>query len=296
MRKAFFYVLFLLFAPALKAMTLPGPLVEADWLKQQVADSAVLVLDIQEQALFQRHHIPGAVNWPYSKWRSGADGLPPKSMFPVDVLAQRLGAAGISEKTPVVIVATGVSPGDLSASARVFWNLKVLGHQQVAILNGGLLAYVNEHGGKYVSGKAEARTRAVYKAQPNLQLLATAEWLKDAEVPRLDARTLEEHVGLVTGPGERPGTLPGSKHLPYDWLTRDNTGRLRSTDQLNKLFDYAGLGEQGAVHFCHTGNRASLTWFVDYAIRGNEDARLYDASMLEWGKDKQLPIELSLPL
>jgi len=89
----------------------------------------------------------------------------------------------------------------------------------------------------------------------------------------------------------------GSRNLPFDWLSDDNSGRLRPIAQLRALFTYAGLRDQAALHFCHTGNRASLTWFVDYALLGHKEARLYDGSMLEWARDPHLPIEqkLSLP-
>ena len=276
---------------------LPGPLVQPDWLMAQAVDSDRVILDIQEPQLFARHHVPGAVNWPFSQWRTGTKGKPPKSLPPLAQLTTRLGDLGISAATPVVIVATGTGPGDLSASARVFWTLKVLGHEPVAVLNGGLIGYVNDHHGAYAGGKAEARTPTVYQAQPRLELLATTAWLPETAMPRLDARSQAEYVGLVSGGSdERPGTLPGAHHLPFDWLTDDSGGRLRPIGQLRTLFGYAGLGEQAAVHFCHTGNRAALTWFVDYALLGHRRARLYDGSMLEWSRDASLPIERKIPL
>jgi len=66
---------------------------------------------------------------------------------------------------------------------------------------------------------------------------------------------------------------------------------------MRALIDKAGVTpKDGAVHFCHTGNRASLTWFIDYAVLGNRKARLYDASMLEWARDPKRDIELKWEL
>jgi thiosulfate/3-mercaptopyruvate sulfurtransferase len=277
------------------APALPGPLVQGDWLKANKDSPALVVLDIQEPPAFTRHHVPGSINWPFSQWRTGDKDDPPKSLLPLAALTERLGELGISAETPLVIVATGTSSGDLSASARVFWTLKVLGHDQVAILDGGLASYVNDHRGAFANGTQQARRAPVtYDARPNLDLLADAVWLQDSDMPRLDARTLGEFVGVVAGPGERPGTLPGAHHLPFDWLTQDSSGRLRDRDALDRLFEHAGINGEAAVHFCHTGNRAALTWFVDYAVMGNREARLYDASMIEWGKDPALPIETRL--
>ncbi len=288
----------LLIAPGIVgAVALPGPLVQGDWVKANQGKSELVLLDIQEPEVFLRHHIPGSVNWPYSQWRTNDKANPPSSLLPFDQLAGRLGQLGISADSPVVIVATGTSSGDLSASARVFWTLSVLGHQQVAVLDGGLASYANEHRGAFVSGAERSkRTPVTYQAEPNLGLLADADWIQASDMPRLDARSLGEFVGVTVGPGERPGTLPGAHHLPFDWLTKNSSGRLRDRQDLDRLFAHAGIGDQAAVHFCHTGNRAALTWFVDYAVMGNSEARLYDASMIEWGKNAELPIETRLEM
>lgn len=277
--------------------SLPGPLVEGSWLKGNKALPELLLLDIQETQLYVRHHIPGSISWPFSEWRTGESAVPPKSLVPVDALAARLGELGVSPESRIVIVTTGTSSSDLSAAARVYWTLKVLGHAEVAILDGGLLSYVNEAGGRFASGPDMVRREPVsYQPTPNLDLLATADWLQTSDMERLDARSLGEYMGLVAGPGERPGTLPGARHLPFDWLTENSSGKLRSKAELDRLFEHAGIAGQPAVHFCHTGNRAALTWFVDYAVMGNDGARLYDASMIEWGKDEALPIETRLKL
>jgi thiosulfate/3-mercaptopyruvate sulfurtransferase len=272
-------------------------LVQGDWLLANQDEHELVLLDVQEPQAFRRHHVPGSVNWPFSQWRTGDRADPPKSLLPFETLAERLGSLGIANDSPVVIVATGTGSGDLSASARVFWTLKVLGHADVAILDGGLASYVNEYGGHYASGSQDPnRSPVTYEVNPNLDLLANAQWLQTSDMPRLDARSLGEYVGLISGPGERPGTLPGARHLPFDWLTENSSGRLRDRQELERLFEHAGIAGNAAVHFCHTGNRASLTWFVDYALMGNHEARLYDASMIEWGKNAELPIETRLDL
>lgn len=276
---------------------LPGPLVEGDWLQANKDKLDLVLIDVQEMPMFKRHHIPGSISWPFSEWRTGDNTEPPKLLLPLDHLAERLSHLGVSADSPVVIVATGTGSGDLSASARVYWTLKVLGHEQVAILNGGLVSYVNEYRGDFASGAGKARRKPVtYTASPNLDLLATAEWLNDSSMVRLDARSLGEYIGLIAGPGERPGTLPNARHLPFDWLTENSSGRLRPRGELDRLFEHAGIAGQPAVHFCHTGNRAALTWFVDYALMGNREARLYDASMIEWGKKNELPIDRKLDI
>ncbi|WP_081999766.1 sulfurtransferase [endosymbiont of unidentified scaly snail isolate Monju] len=290
------WTLWCLWGLAQAAVSLPGAVVDGAWLKAHVDAPELVILDVQEQAQYRQHHVPGAVNIPFTRWRSGADEQPPLSLPPLKRLASLLGSEGIDRETPVIIMNTGAGPGDVAAVARVYWSLVVLGHEHMAILDGGLVDYVNRHHGAYVRGAPPNREPAMYRPRPNKQVLVTRDQLaRGVTNPLLDARSLPEHVGLVAGPGDRPGTLPGARHLPFDWLV-DDKGLLRDKAALDKLFAYAGIPQGGAVHFCHTGNRAALTWFADYALLGHRDARLYDGSMMEWSRDPSLPLERKLDL
>jgi thiosulfate/3-mercaptopyruvate sulfurtransferase len=290
------WVLWCLWSLAQAAVSLPGAVVDGAWLKAHVDVPELVILDVQEQPQYRQHHVPGAVNIPFSRWRSGVDEQPPLSLPPLKHLAALLGSEGIDRETPLIIMNMGAGPGDVAAVARVYWSLAVLGHEHMAILDGGLVDYVNRHHGAYVSGAPPRREPAMYQPRPNRQVLVTRDQLaRGVSNPLLDARSLSEHVGLVAGPGERPGTLPGARHLPFDWLV-DDKGLLRDQAALDKLFAYAGIPQGGAVHFCHTGNRAALTWFADYALLGHRDARLYDGSMMEWSRDPDLPLERKLDL
>ena len=114
----------------------------------------------------------------------------------------------------------------------------------------------------------------------------------------LDARTLGEFMGAITAhPNERAGTLPSAQHLPFDWLV-DSSGNIRDKSAINILFKTTGLDteQDGRIHCCHSGHRAALTWFADYAILGNHATKLYDGSMGEWAVRKELPIETRIDL
>lgn len=273
-----------------------APLVGADWLLAQGDRDELVILDIQERGEFAQHHIAGAVNFPFSQWRTGAKSQPPVAIPPLAKLAGRLGRLGIGRGTPVIIVSMGAGASDMAGAARVYWTLAVLGHEQMAILDGGLLSYVNEFRGTYVSGKAMSRRPVTYTPRPNPSLLATADQIrKRPQLPLLDARSVKEYLGLSGGARGRSGTIPGARNLPFDWLVNDK-GKIRKRPAVDKLFAFVGLPRGGAVHFCQTGHRSAMTWFADYALLGNHDARLYDGSMLEWAADPSLPLERKLDL
>jgi len=278
--------------------TATPPLVEAEWLANNLDRQDLVILDVQDAALFSRHHLPGAVNIPFSLWRSDEKSAVPGTLRKIEDYEQMLGTHGVSNEHHIVIVATGLQPADLSAPARVFWTLRILGHEKLSVVDGGLAHYVQQRLGPIMRGAPQAREPVTYKAQPDLSLLAQADDLATAAL-RIDARSPEEFLGLRSGgPEERAGTVPGAVNLPYSWLTeQSSSGRLRDEEGMKALFRNAGIEDQdGAVHFCHTGHRASLTWFVDYAVMGNRKARLYDASMLEWARDPKREIEVKWEL
>jgi len=285
------------FMPAAFSVTAP-PLVGAAWLATQMDQESLVILDVQEASLFSRHHLPGAVNIPFSQWRTNSESAVPGSLRKVEEYEKMLGRHGISNDHHIIITATGLQPADLSAPARVFWTLRLLGHENVSVLDGGLALYAQKRLGPIMQGSSQSRTPVEYTANPDMALLAQSDDLANAEL-RIDARSPEEYLGLRSGgPDERPGTVPGAINLPYSWLTeQSSSGRLRDEADIRALFRKAGIEDQdGAVHFCHTGHRASLTWFIDYAVLGNRKARLYDASMLEWARDPNREVEVKWEL
>jgi thiosulfate/3-mercaptopyruvate sulfurtransferase len=282
----------------------PAPaLVDAAWLKAHLDE--VVVVDLQEPKAFQRFHAPGAASLPYDKWRTSApkDNKDPallESMLPdIAELEAMLGEAGIGNDDHVVITATGRGAGDMAAAARVFWTFKVLGHDAVSVLDGGLVAYADA-GGRLARGPSQ-RPAASFTAEPRLELVPDAEAVAAARaegVQLVDARSEGEYVGIYTGDrDERPGTIPGAKHLPYDWVAADGGARLRSAGALTQLFEARGIDpDKAQVHFCHSGNRAALSWFAAYAVLGNEEARLYDGSMMEWAQTTDRPVAAKIEL
>jgi thiosulfate/3-mercaptopyruvate sulfurtransferase len=292
-------LILLLASSAARAEGVP-PLVDAAWLADRLGEARVAVLDIQDPKDYARFHVPGAVNAPYGRWRTGKkDPAGPSMMPPVGRLEEMIGGLGIDNERTVVIVATGRGAGDLAAAARVFWTFKVLGHGPVAVLDGGLVAWAE--GKRPLESGTNRPDPVAYSARPNEDLVLAADGVKDlfdAGSGFVDARTEGEFVGLFTGgKEERPGTIPGSGHLPYDWVTEDGSARLRSADALEALFEARGIATEGEqVHFCHTGNRAALTWFAAYVALGNQEAKLYDGSTKEWARRPDLPLERHIQL
>lgn len=275
-------------------------LVDSIWLKANMGINNLILLDIQQPEHYRRFHIPGAINAPYVQWRSDKKSNAPGMLPPIKQMEHFLGQLGIGNNSVIVIIATGTQPADMAAASRVFWTLKVIGHEKVAVLNGGLLGYANRYS-KDLEAIPRYGVATNYKVILNKKISADTAYIESAlkkGAQLLDARTLGEFTGVITAkPDERPGTILGARHLPFDWFA-DANGQIRNKKEVATLFKTAELNttHDGTIHFCHSGNRAALSWFVDYAILGNRNAKLYDASMGEWATQKELPMETKINL
>ena len=279
------------------------PLVDSNWIKEHSCDENVRVVDIRNgidgasRTDYLKGHIPCAVYTDYLSggWRSAVDGVPGQLSNPED-LAKLIGDLGIDNDTHVVIYHHGKNAVDMGSATRMYWTFKVLGHDDVSILNGGYLGYAADEKNPIEKGnnKVEAKT---FTATLQEDMMSTKEDVKkaidDSEVTLLDLRPNHQFVGINRHPkAKRLGTIPSAKNLPESWMTTNGGGAFRSVAELKKLYDIAGVDPDATqISFCNTGHWASLGWFVSSELMGNDKVTLYDGSMVEWTADESLPME-----
>ena len=150
MRQLLAITLALVLAGLAGAARAAEPLVDAAWIKANLGTPGVAFLDVRgplggaSKAHYQRAHIPGAIYSDYLKdgWRikdkNGTVGMLP----PAGRLEQLIGGLGIANDFHVVVVANGTSALDMGTAARIYWTFKVLGHDEVSVLDGGMAAYL----------------------------------------------------------------------------------------------------------------------------------------------------------
>ncbi|MEW8323154.1 MAG: rhodanese-like domain-containing protein [Candidatus Thiodiazotropha taylori] len=275
------------------------PLVSVEWLEQNKNKPDLVLLDLQSNQNYLRFHIPGSVNTEYSHWRMEKKGQP-KVLPPIPIMEKLIGSLGISNKSHVLLIPLGASAGDMAVAARVYWSFKVLGHDKVSILDGGLIAYAETR--KYPLEKGNHQLKpATFKANYRAEMNPDAEAVKQAinsGALAVDNRTRAEFLGIYKGGAkERPGSLPGAVNLNYDWLTVNGSGKLHKLENLKQIYTAGNVPLQGAqINYCHTGNRAALAWFVSHELLGNSQAKLYDGSTQEWAADSTLPMDRQVQL
>ena len=289
------------------------PLVDVNWVVANHGKPGVIILDVRgklggaNKATFLRGHIPGAVWSNYLKdgWRIKDKNGTVGQMPPVEKLEKLIGGLGIGNSDHVVIVPVGGKALDVGTATRVYWTFKILGHDKVSILNGGMKAYLSKKDPKTKKPiNPLERGASVPKAKTFKATLRPGMLASKAEVQKasssggilVDNRPHNQFLGINRhGKSKRNGTIPNSKNLPENWMTKNGGGSFRDRSELTKLYKLAGVPQSGEqINFCNTGHWASLGWFASSEIMGNTNAKLYDGSMVEWSADKTLPIQSAL--
>ncbi len=282
----------------------PEYLATTGWLARHLDDTSVRVLDctthlppkpdfslydvVPGRDDFIRAHIPGAafvdiehdVSEPHPRLHFM---LPDSGRF-----AAAMEALGVSDDTRVICYSTA----NHWWATRLWWMLRVFGHDNAAVLDGGFQKWVAESR-PTESGAAKARTRGRFTARPPRRELVADKNDVLAALARngciVNALRAEQHAGKAGVHYGRPGHIARSINIPsVEHLAPDNT--FRSAEQLAQMFE-SPLGARDVVTYCGGGIAATSVALV-MAMLGRDDVRVYDASLTEWAADPALPMEL----
>ncbi|NND49546.1 MAG: sulfurtransferase, partial [Rhizobiales bacterium] len=247
---------------------------------------------------FAEAHLPGAVHAPYGgQWRTERDGV--VGMMPeVEVIEGYISGLGVSNASTVVIVPAGSGASEFGAAARVYWTFKYLGHDDVAILDGGWNAWLDDSANPVASGAAKIKS-AMFIAKPRPEILvSTSEVAGEVGTDAIlvDARPEKQYTGAAKHTkADRAGHIPGALNVDQAQFYSTAANRLKPRDEIASLVP-AQLKEDDAdiISYCNTGHWAATNWFVLSEVLGLKKVRLYDASMVGWTKNKTLPVAASV--
>ncbi len=273
---------------------LPGPQVTPQWVYAHRHDPRLVVLDLRSPKAYAAGHIPGAVSAPYGHWRRMVRHVN-RMLPPIPVIQAYLRSVGVSNDSEVVVYTNIHTPMGLGlgAETRAFWTLRVLGHEQDAILRGGVEGW-KKAGGTLTATPRHLTGNLVAHFQPRIRAsLAQVRADLHRHVVLMDNRPMHQIVGLTKAPFvARYGHIPGAVPYPVTWMVNQN-GDLLPAAQLKALARVADLPTNPnapIVTYCNTGHWASIGWFVATQILGYRNVRLYDGSMTQWAYHRTDPV------
>ncbi len=275
-------------------------LISPEELFARLGDSNLVILDIRSsvdgggKAAYEAGHVPGAVHTNYvaDGWRAKV-GAAPGMLPPLDRLAQLIGSLGIKPHDDVVIVPAGTSATDFAAAARIYWTLKLIGHGQQAILDGGFKAWSADPARPIETGVTAPSPAAPYPVvvKQNLRSNTDATFVaaRSKLATLVDARAASYYDGKEkAAEAARAGHIPGAISRDYAEAFDLSSGRLKPAGELGTLF--AAVPKGPAISYCNTGHTAALNWFVMSEVLGRDEISLYDGSMTDWTQDPDRPV------
>jgi thiosulfate/3-mercaptopyruvate sulfurtransferase len=269
----------------------PQLLVSAGELAGALGEPDLVVLHVAgDEAAYRAGHIPGARFIAVGSLNAERDGVP-GLLATDDALRAAFAAAGVTEDARVVVY------GEPLPAARAFVALEHLGHQRVALLDGGLVAW-REAGQPLATEpaqRAESAGNVAFEPRGSRDPVVDAEFvharLGDAAVTLIDARPPDQYSGAVAGDAvPRAGHIPGAASVFWERLI-ESTERpvLLDADALRGLFHEAGADDgELVVTYCRTGMQASFAYFVARYL--GYDVRIYDGSFVDWSPRTELPV------
>ncbi len=270
-------------------------LVSTDWVKEHLTDPSVRVAEVDvDTAAYDQGHVPGAVGW---NWTTQLCDTLVRDVIPKDKLEELLGTSGIDNDTTVILY------GDNNNwfAAWAFWQLKLYGHKDVRIMDGGRKKWLAE--GKDLSTDAAECIRRK-PTKPKSRTTRCARFCPKCRRPSkkksaalVDVRSPAEFTGEILAPPglpetcQRGGHIPGAKSMPWAKLANDD-GTFKSPAEIKALYDGVGVtGDKPIIAYCRIGERSSHSWFAMKYLLGYKDVKNYDGSWTEWGNLVGAPVE-----
>ena len=276
----------------------PTLLVSTDWLAERLNAPDIRVLDASMylptdgrngRELYDQAHIPGARFFDIDDVSDDHSPLP-HMLPPVEKFVSRVRKMGIGDGHRVVVY----DQQGIYSAARVWWMFRLFGHEDVAVLDGGLPKWQAE--GHPVDDIDPDPRERHYTGRRNASMvrdvtqMARAVKLKDEQI--VDARAAARFRGEATEPrkGLRSGHIPGSMNVPFgELLNEDQT--MKSVEETRAIFEAAGVDlTKPIATTCGSGVTACVLTLALHRLGHTRNA-VYDGSWVEWGAYGDLEVE-----
>jgi thiosulfate/3-mercaptopyruvate sulfurtransferase len=276
-----------------------GPLVTTEFLASELGKPGLVVFDATKylpnedkdgKAEFLKAHIPGARYFDIDEVADPDTDLPHMVPSP-GRFAKLMAAMGVGNASRIVFY----DQKGLASAARGWWLMGLFGHDQAAVLDGGLPKWLREGRPTEAGAPAAPRPATFLPEFRATRLRGVGDVIRNVAARSelvLDARAAGRFTGTVPEPraGMRSGHIPESENVPYtDLLHADGT--FRSVDEIKARFAKAGVdGSLPVVTSCGSGVTACILT-LGLRLAGLPEGAVYDGSWTEWGGRSDTPVE-----
>jgi len=272
----------------------PETLVSTEWVAAHASDPDVAVVEVNvDTTAYEQGHVPGSIGW---NWQTQLCDTVRRDIIGKSELEQLLSSSGIGNETTIVVY------GDHNNwfAAWAFWQLKVYGHDDVRIMNGGRKKWIEE-GRPLTTDVLSVRPKSYRASEADLSLRAflpeVQATLARGNFALVDVRSADEFTGKILAPPglpetcQRGGHIPGAQNIGWGMAVNED-GTFKSRDELARIYgDKEVTADRDIITYCRIGERSSHSWFALKYLLGYPNVRNYDGSWTEWGNLVGAPIE-----
>ena len=291
MKLLFHIITFFLIIP-LKA----SPIVNATWLSQNLCKENIKLIEVgssYNSYLVEHIKCSQYTNFYKDGWRDNKQKVPmylPKPEF----LLKILNKMGIKNDDHIILYPKkNTDIYSMAETTAIYFTLKFLGHEKLSILDGGYPYFKKKFNLFIEEGEFKSKSNISYKVNIDRSILADSTDIIESSRSNyllIDSREKDFYLGINKLKGfSKYGTIESSINIPSKWFLEGRGLSFNNLNILKKIFNYSGIDlDKNIIFFCYSGLESSINWFVSYELMKNKNSKLYEGSLFDWVKKKQL--------
>ena len=270
-------------------------IVSVQWLKENFSAENLVILDASMKPVtnvsdaIKDTYIPNALRFDFDNDITDMNTSLPHMMPTPEFFTDEVQKLGINQDSAIVVY----DNVGIYASPRAWWMFRAMGHEQVAVLDGGLSAWINAGYETASQLKGQSAQRGDFVSTPQADSFIDSSYvLKGIQNPQLtifDARAEGRFKGVdpEPRPNMKRGHIPNAVNMPFASVLE--SGKMKSKSELQNMFEK--YKDNQKVFYCGTGVTASILALAAEQA-GYQNFSVYDGSWAEWGMESEnYPIE-----